>query len=170
MAADPVSVLFLLALCFCWIGDVLLIKKGLKWFVIGGVSFLISHFLLIAGYTRDIVFSKVPVLVIIILPLIFVALVTIIFWKLELHFPKKIFFPLYGYLLTNGIMNSFAIYRLISDPSIATVSTAVGAAMFFLSDTILFFVRFKKDSIFKTHFLVMLTYSVGKFLIVFGLL
>ena len=168
--ASSVSVVITLALVFSWLGDILLIKKGLKWFVAGGVGFLISHFLLIAGYTKDINFSYIPKIIIILIPILFIGLVTFIFYKLKLHFPKKIFFLLYGYLLINGFMNCFAIYRLISEPSIATVSTAVGAALFFLSDTILFFVRFKKDSIFKTHFLVMFTYSIGKFLIVFGLL
>ena len=48
--------------------------------------------------------------------------------------------------------------------------TLIGAALFFISDSSLFFVRFNKDSRLKTHFLVMLTYSIGELLIVLGLL
>ena len=40
----------------------------------------------------------------------------------------------------------------------------------FISDSVLFNVRFNKESIFKTHFLVMLTYIVAEFLIVEGLI
>ena len=42
------------------------------------------------------------------------------------------------------------------------------AVLFFASDSTLFFVRFKKDGLLKTHFLVMLTYILGEFLIVEG--
>ena len=42
------------------------------------------------------------------------------------------------------------------------------AVLFFASDSILFFVRFKKDCVFKTHFMVMLTYILAQFLIVEG--
>ena len=52
----------------------------------------------------------------------------------------------------------------------AGIVTAVGALLFFISDSSLFFVRFHKDSRLKTHFLVMLTYSLGEFLIVLGLI
>jgi hypothetical protein len=52
----------------------------------------------------------------------------------------------------------------------ASVITALGALLFYISDTALFFVRFNKDSRLKTHFPVMLTYSLGEFLIVLGLI
>ena len=42
--------------------------------------------------------------------------------------------------------------------------------LFFISDSTLFFVRFKKDGRLKTHFWVMLTYSIGELLIVSGLI
>ena len=77
---------------------------------------------------------------------------------------------MYLYLLINGTMNCFAIFRCVSGFSAATLITAIGAALFFVSDTTLFFVRFKKDSILKTHFIVMLTYSIGEFMIILGLL
>ena len=51
-------------------------------------------------------------------------------------------------------------------PCLATVVTFIGAVLFFASDSTLFFVRFKKDGLLKTHFLVMLTYILGEFLIV----
>ena len=130
---------------------------------------MISHGCFIAGYCRDVVFSEIPVVLIISLSLFFVAAVLFIFSKLRPHLPKALFYPMLLYLLINGAMNCFAIFRCVSIPCAATVTTAIGAALFFISDTSLFFVRFKKDSRLKTHFIVMLTYSIGEFLIVLGL-
>ena len=168
-ARDP-SVAVILALLFSWIGDVLLMPKGIKWFTAGGIAFMVSHAFFIAGYCKDIVFSRIPPLLIAALAVFFAALVCYIFKKLKPHLPKALFWPMFLYLLLNGAMNCFAIFRCVSLPTAATLTTAVGAALFFVSDTTLFFVRFNKEGRLKTHFLVMLTYSLGEFLIVLGLL
>ena len=170
LAARSVSAAVVLALLFSWLGDVLLIPKGIKWFTAGGIAFMISHAFFVAAYTKDVVFSRIPVFLIVLLAVFFAAAVAFIFSKLKPHLPKALFYPMFLYLLINGTMNCFAIFRCVSAPSAATLTTAIGAALFFVSDTALFFVRFKKDSRLKTHFLVMLTYSIGEFLIVLGLI
>ncbi|MBR4728051.1 MAG: lysoplasmalogenase [Clostridia bacterium] len=170
LSANPPHWAILLALAFSWLGDVLLIPKGNQWFTAGGIAFMISHAFFIVGYCKDIVFSSIPIAVIVLLGVFFAAAVTFIFSKLKPHLPKALFYPMFLYLLINGAMNCFAIFRCISNPTPATVTTAIGAALFFVSDTSLFFVRFKKDGRLQTHFLVMLTYSIGEFLIVLGLL
>ena len=170
LAARSVSAAVVLALLFSWLGDVLLIPKGVKWFTAGGIAFMISHAFFVAAYTKDVVFSRIPVFLIVLLAVFFAAAVAYIFSKLRPHLPKALFYPMFLYLLINGAMNCFAIFRCVSGPSAATVTTAIGAALFFVSDTALFFVRFKKDGRLKTHFLVMLTYSIGEFLIVLGLI
>ena len=170
LAAHSVSAAIVLALIFSWIGDVLLIPYGVKWFTAGGISFMISHAFFIVGYMKDVVFSKIPGLLVVFLAVFFIATVTFIFSKLKPHLPKALFYPMFLYLLINGAMNCFAIFRCVSFTTAATITTAIGAALFFVSDSSLFFVRFNKQSRLKTHFLVMLTYSVGEFLIVLGLL
>ena len=170
LSARVPSTAIILALIFSWIGDVLLMPKGLKWFTAGGIAFMISHGFFIAGYWKDVVFSRIPVLLIILLAVFFAVTVSFVFSKLKPYLPKALFYPMFLYLLINGAMNCFALFRCISSPTTATVTTAIGAALFFVSDTALFFVRFKKDGRLKTHFLVMLTYSIGEFLIVLGLL
>lgn len=160
----------ILALVFSWIGDVFLIIPGVKWFTIGGISFMISHFFFILTYSSDVIFSSVPTYVIIVLGVFYFVVVSILFNRLKPHLPKPLFYPMYLYLLINGTMNSFAIFRYISCMDKAGIITAIGAILFFISDSSLFFVRFKKNSILKTHFLVMLTYSIGEFLIVLGLI
>ena len=74
------------------------------------------------------------------------------------------------YLLINGTMNCFAWFRSLTIGGRAGIITAIGALLFYISDTSLFFVRFNKNSRLKTHFLVMLTYSIGELLIVLGLI
>ena len=169
-SASYASLAIILALVFSWVGDVLLIPKGVKWFTAGGIAFMISHAFFIAGYCRDIVFSGIPIALIVLLAVFFTVTVGFIFSKLKEHLPKPLFYPMFLYLLINGAMNCFAIFRCASNPTAATITTAIGAALFFVSDTSLFFVRFKKDSKLKTHFVVMLTYSIGEFLIVLGLI
>ena len=169
-AARNIYVAIILALFFSWLGDVLLIPKGTKWFTAGGIAFMISHAFFIVGYCKEIVFSAIPVVLIVLLSVFFAVTVAFIFSKLKEHLPKALFYPMFLYLLINGAMNCFAIFRCVSNPVPSTIITAVGAALFFVSDTSLFFVRFKKDGKLKTHFVVMLTYSIGELLIVLGLI
>ena len=170
MAARVPSTFIILALIFSWLADVLLMPRGVTWFTAGGIAFMISHVFFILGYLKDVNFAAIPVWLVILLAVFFVSVVTYIFSKLKPHLPKALFYPMFLYLLINGAMNCFAIFRWVSVPSAATLTTAIGAALFFISDSSLFFVRFNKESRMKTHFLVMLTYSIGELLIVLGLL
>lgn len=169
-SVEEINPFVVLALFFSWLGDVLLMPDGIKWFTCGGISFMISHFFFILSYLKDVDFNRISPFVIAALGLFFFVLVSFIFTKLKPYLPKALFWPMYLYLMINGMMNCFAIFRFLSDPSKAGIVTLIGAALFFISDTALFFVRFNKNSRLKTHFLVMLTYSIGEFLIVLGLI
>lgn len=170
--AEP-SLLLVGALIMSWLGDVLLIPKGVKWFTAGGICFWISHFLFIFTYWKSgIIFSAISPVLIVVIAVLYAASATFTFSKLKKSLPKQLFYLMYFYLLTNGAMNAFAWYRLLSGScSLASgIATAVGALGFFISDSTLFFVRFDKTFPIQNHFLVMLTYSIGEFLIVLGLM
>lgn len=169
-AANPVILSVVLALFFSWLGDMLLIPKGTKWFTAGGIAFMVSHAFFILSYVQDTDFGKIPLAVLILLPAAFIAASLVIFRFLRPHLPKGLFYPMLFYLILNGAMNCFAWFRAITVGGAAGIITAVGALLFFVSDSSLFFVRFKRDSRLKTHFLVMLTYSLGEFLIILGLI
>ena len=169
-SAEKIVWTVVLALIFSWLGDVLLMPKGVKWFTAGGISFMVSHFFFVLSYAKYVDFSKIAVPLIILLALFFIITVSIIFHYLRPHLPKALFYPMYLYLLINGTMNCFAFFRYLSNNTLGGLITVIGAILFFISDASLFFVRFHKNSPLKTHFLVMLTYSVGEFLIVLGLL
>ena len=76
------------------------------------------------------------------------------------------------YLFCNSAMNVFALIQLTNAPSKGTVVAYIGAILFFISDCLLFLVRYykKKDIIYKKHFFVMLTYILGEFMITLGTL
>ena len=169
---DP-SAILVFALITSWLGDVLLIPHGVKWFTAGGIAFWISHALFILAYKESgIIFERLNPVVVAAVALAYAAVVTYLFTKLKRSLPKPLFYPMYLYLLTNGAMNVFAWLRLMSG-SCSVLSgfiTGVGALLFFASDCTLFFVRFDKESPIKSHFPVMLAYSIGEFLIVYGLM
>ena len=170
LTAGELRIYIILALIFSWLGDVFLIRSGLKWFTIGGTCFEISHIFFILGYSKDIDFANLNVALVISLELIYFVVVSIIFSKLKVHLPKSLFYPMYLYLFINGTMNCFALLRMLSANNITFIISFIGALLFFISDSTLFFVRFKKDIDQRKHFIVMLTYSIGELLIVLGLI
>ena len=157
------------AVATSWLGDVLLIG-GPVGFAVGGTSFFISHLCFAAAYCIGLNFALVPVWVIVLAPIVYLAAVVLVFRGLRGYISNGLFVSMAGYLVINGAMNCFALFRLIADPCLATVLTFIGAVSFFASDYILFYVRFKKNGFFKTHFMVMLTYLLAEFLIVEGFL
>jgi len=157
------------ALIFSLLGDIALIFSG--GFAYGGVSFMASHVFFILAYLPDIRFDAVPWFAFVLPALVYGAVAFLVLRELKPHIPKKLFWPMSFYLVCNAAMNVFAFARLCSTPCLATTITYIGAALFFVSDCILFVVRFHKTkSVWRNHFLVMLTYIIGEFLIVHGML
>ncbi len=166
---NPQSIV-IAAILTSWLGDVLLIPKGVKWFTAGGISFMVSHFCFMLAYLPQISFASIQLWIIIAAAAAYFAAVSFVFRGLKPHLPKPLFYPMFLYLLINGSMNCFAFFRMVSTPCAATIISFIGAVMFFISDSTLFYVRFKKDTVFKNHFIVMLTYIIAEFMIVQGLI
>jgi len=169
-AVPSPSWLVLLAILFSWLGDVLLIPKGTKWFAAGGVAFMISHVFFALAYASLTNFINVNVWLIIILALVDFAAVFVVFYFLKKRLPKALFYSMFFYLLCNGGMNCFAWFMFASLQTTGALITAIAALFFFISDCTLFFVRFDKNSENKSHFTIMLTYLIAEFFIIFGLI
>ena len=171
-SADKVSFVLLGALLTSWLGDVLLIPKGNKWFTAGGISFMLSHFLFIAVYVGQISFANVQWLPVILLAVLYCAVAAKVILTLRENAPNPMRIPLYVYLLANSAMNVFAFMQMITTRSPGAVVAYIGALLFFVSDCSLFILRFydKKEIVLKKHFTVMLTYLAGEFLITQGIL
>ncbi|MBR6452930.1 MAG: lysoplasmalogenase [Lachnospiraceae bacterium] len=154
-----------------WLGDMLLMVHGLKWFVSGGVSFLFTHLLLILAYLPKIGFGARDGWIIAAYLVFGGGLIRSSAKHLKKYLPRATIGMMTGYLAGNALMNLFAGMQALSSPSTGTVLILVGAFLFLLSDGLLFQVRFnKKAPFYHMHFNVMLTYILAKFMIVLGFL
>ena len=172
LATKDLSWPLILALLTSWLGDVLLIPKGHKWFSMGGTSFLFSHFLFIGVYIPYVQWDRVPWLIIAVMTVVYYGTSFCIMRAVYPTTPRKMFPAMGMYLLANSTMNLFALMRLFTLGTLGSIVAYVGAVLFFISDCTLFLVRYyrNKDLIFKRHFTVMLTYLAGEMLIVLGIL
>lgn len=171
-SAEKVNGFLLAALVFSWIGDVLLIPNGNKWFIIGGVSFLLGHLFFILTYCFNITsFSKGLYLII---PLLIIyALISLkIISMVRERIPKMMAIAMYLYLIMNSLMNMFSLLQLISQPGLCSFIAFIGAVFFFISDCALFLLRYaeNRDIIFHHHFTVMLFYLGAELLITIGMM
>jgi len=170
-SVEEINLLLVFALFFSWLGDVLLIPKGVKWFTAGGISFMISHFLFITVYYPHINFNNVNWIIVVIAFIIYFYFVNKVFKMLKPYLPKGLFIPMYIYLLINMANNLFAWMMFMSNMTIGSILVLIGAISFFISDSCLFLVRFHVQEIVpKRHFIVMLTYIIAEYLIVYGLM
>ena len=162
-AAKEISWVLVAALLTSWLGDVLLIPKGTKWFVSGGISFLVSHVLFILVYLPAIRWDAV---------LWWVFISVRLTLTLKGNIPKPMLAPMILYLLANSTMNLMALSQLMTLKTAGAAIAFAGAVCFFTSDCTLYLVRYhkNKDLIFKKHFTVMLTYLLGEALITVGML
>lgn len=170
--ADKISIILILALATSWLGDVLLIPESDAWFVAGGISFMISHFLFITVYVLHIDFSAINWLIIVPVALVYYGIALKVILTIRKNTPKMMLAPMYIYLIANSTMNVFAIMQLMTYRSFGSVLAVIGALLFFASDCSLFLVRYhdNKNLIFKKHFTVMVTYIAGECLITMGML
>ena len=171
-ATKNLSVFLVLALATSWLGDVLLMPKGNKWFTLGGIAFMFSHLFFVLVYSAQISFAKINVPLVLLVAAAYVAFSLFIIRKIRDNTPKAMVLPMYFYLLCNSTMNVFAMMQLLSRPSLAAAVAYLGALLFYASDCSLFLVRYykKPEIIYKKHFTVMLTYLLGELLIVVGML
>ena len=171
-AAKKIDWVLVAALLTSWLGDVLLIPKGTKWFVSGGISFLISHILFIFVYQPHIIWANVIWWIVIPAAAVYIFVSVRVTIAVKKNIEKMMFAPMVMYLAANSTMNLFALMLLLSTKSAGAAVAYAGAVCFFISDCTLYLVRYhsNKDLIFKKHFTVMLTYLLGEALITVGML
>ncbi len=167
------SRLFLVALFFCWLGDVFLIFQSTDpLFFIGGLaSFLVGHIVYIFCYRQlQIIPSSKELLgsqkVRFAFPIILAGtgLVTILYPLLgALRIPVMI------YALAITLMALTALFRYGRTNSTSFLLIFIGAVLFMVSDSLLAINKFH-HAFSAASALVMLTYSVAQFLIVEGAL
>ncbi|MBR6409775.1 MAG: lysoplasmalogenase [Clostridia bacterium] len=162
--------IFVCALAASWLGDVLLMFKGIGWFIAGGISFASAHVLLVITFARHA--TAVPAAVVVLLGLIYLAATGLVVFLIRNEAPKPLILPMGLYLLCNGVMNLFVLIWLLSAPGPGTALTYAGAVLFFVSDCVLIRVRFRRGDPWRIdqNFIIMTTYTLGMYLITQGVL
>lgn len=172
LAAEDPSGMLLAALVTSWLGDVLLIPRGNRWFIIGGSSFLLSHLLFMGVYLPHIRFSEVPWLLVLPVAAVYVTVSAKSIRAVKDSMPKIMALSMWLYLIANSCMNLLALMLLVTAKTPGGAVAYAGAVLFFASDCILFLVRYHKNPrlIPKKHFPVMFCYLSGELLITLGMM
>ena len=166
VAAPEVRMFVVAALVFGWIGDVFLLFKNGKIFMLLGVcAFAIGHIFYIGA-----MLSEHPSLhVLMLIPVaLCVIWMTFVYRKLLPYAPKSLKKPglLYALLLSGTCLS--ALYVLLVTGKPAYLIAFVGGLFFMLSDTLLTGQKYRKE-LRHGNFYVMLTYIIAQALLVLGL-
>ena len=158
------------AVFFGWLGDILLIPRGTKWFSMGGISFMLGHVFYIAAFAARTDFSNIRWFNVFFAFVVYFFVAVRLMGSIKKDMSPRLYYPMLTYLAVNGTMNIFALMYLMSGLRPEALIVYVGAILFFISDCCLFLVRFRRPPVMKhRHFSVMLTYILAEFLIVYGL-
>ncbi|PQJ23512.1 hypothetical protein BSU00_04900 [Tenacibaculum sp. SG-28] len=163
-AVDKPKLIFVSALFFSFLGDVLLLNKG-DFFLYGLAAFLITHILyikIIAQFlekeiTTKMISSSVPFL------LFFIGVFYLIYSNLgSMLFPVLI----YGIVIaTFGAISLLNYREFQSKPNFYLL---FGAILFILSDSFIAINKFYHEEVYF-HFFIMLTYIIAQFLICYAM-
>ncbi len=161
---------FLLALIFCWGGDVLLMFQQELFFMLGLGSFLTGHVLYILSYQQH-RWSEGegflgPQKVRFALPIVLAGsgLVVVLY-----PFLGSLKIPVMVYALVLTIMVLQAMFRYGYTSSTSFTLAFIGALFFMVSDSVLAINKFM-NPLPLAGFTIMLTYCIGQFLIVSGII
>lgn len=163
----------IIALTLGALGDILIICKFFKFYLLLGLSsFLIGHYFYIIELISRIkmkIWKEKS----------FIALLFLMCFGLFFSYVYKYFMeegvkkhkfviPGIAYLATLGILDSTALFYLISKKTFNSLIIYIGAIFFSISDLILGRNLFYKENIYFSFF-IMLTYIIAQVLITFGL-
>jgi len=147
------------SLLFCAAADIALELAAGKYFVAGLGLFLVAHILFIITFSRDFTFqkSKIPVIVLLIVYSKMMAFVLT-------PYLKEMAIPVYVYMTALTLVGIFASLRAAKNDF-----TLYGAISFIVSDSIIAINKFMMP-VPAADYIIMITYYLALFLIVFGFL
>jgi uncharacterized membrane protein YhhN len=156
----PYGQFLLLGLVLCLVGDVALLGRTDRAFLIGLVAFLLGHLAYIAAFRR--MPTDDPVWPAVALVAFVVGYAAWLFIRPILQRSRRDGIPLLLYAVVVGSMAALAWVT-------GQVVMAVGASFFLLSDAVLAYDRFESE-LAHGRLMVMVTYHVGQVLLVVGML
>ncbi|MBQ9631258.1 MAG: lysoplasmalogenase [Treponema sp.] len=152
------------ALFFATLGDIFLLEKTQKRFLLGTASFFVCHIFWITYYIHFVESLNwyFPVIA------VFVYGLATIFLYHFVGSPKGIMgIFLIAYALILSFSNFVGLMGIITTHSLASLFCFIGSAIFIISDTALGYSIFKTDFS-KSRFIVMLTYILAQIILALG--
>jgi len=167
----PANKLILVALAFSWAGDVFLMGTTEIFFLLGLVSFLITHVLYVIAFRKEINLVQGDTLLkrqpLIVLPILLLpaGLILLVFNRIEPA--MKIPVVIYALVITLMVLTALNRCGRVSAESFRLVFA--GAFLFMLSDSLIALNKFYfSDGLWKAGFFIMLLYITGQFMIAKG--
>jgi len=159
-------------LIFSLLGDIFLLLRP-RFFIAGLTSFLLAHLCYVTGFLH----GKIVFNILIFLPITFVIMLGVLIYprivcsvrrKIE---NRKLTIPVILYMFTITSMLFFAQLTWFKPDwgFLSAVSVSLGAFLFTISDSVLAINKFSKP-LHYSNFLIMFTYHLGQFGIIFGFL
>jgi uncharacterized membrane protein YhhN len=155
------------ALAFSWLGDVFLLFKD--FFVLGLVSFLIAHIFYILAFSIDYSVKNIFRPYRILPKIIMLAYGMGLFVYLFPHLPTALKIPVAAYTITILLMLLAALNRVGVVNKLSGQMVLLGAMQFVMSDSMIALSRFVQPFP-LSGMAIMLTYAIGQYFIVKGLL
>lgn len=168
LAASPVRGMFVAALIFCLLGDLLLIPR--RTYYAGGVAFALAHVMFALTYINIARAGGITALAL--LPAaLYAANAYFITARLRSHVHRNVVRVSICYLATVSLMSVSAFALALSLGSAAGWLIFAGSVFFVTSDSVLLIRNYRKDIVIpKVYFIVMLTYIIALVLMTAGMI
>jgi uncharacterized membrane protein YhhN len=160
-SAVSINKLYVLALICSFFGDVFLMYKGEKYFIIGLISFLIAHLIFIKIVTIKLQKTTISKIITSIIPFLLLFIGLIYFLKDNL---SELLIPVIIYGLTISTFGVLAMLNYLITKNNISLLMFLGAVIFISSDSILAINKFYYSTKIM-EVLIMATYIAAQFLI-----
>ena len=164
----PATMPFLLGLIFSLLGDIFLIPKGTRWFLVGMGAFSVTQLMYTWGFNLSMV--KLPVLIVGVVAFLGgIVLIHLLVSRLsESSSINKAILPFikgYGALVLAMVMSALLCLARPAWSDLAAVMAGIGGILFFLSDGMIALDKLDRR-LPKYRFWIIFTYHLAQFLIV----
>jgi len=153
--------IYIMALIFSFFGDVFLLFSGELYFIIGLVSFLITHFLFIKIVVGEI--QKTPIVRIILSAILFFMVFSLLIFFLK-NSLGELLIPVIIYGLVISTFGAVSLIDYLNKNSKKSLLMLIGASVFIVSDAVLAINKFY-ESAHLFEIIVMITYVLAQYLI-----
>ena len=169
--AFPSKKFLLTALFFSWIGDIVLLfaGKGQLYFIIGLISFLISHIAYIILFSKQLRINSTRNKAIFWVGITAIIVYLMVMLSILLPSLGDLKIPVFVYAIVLSTMLLFAFKGYLKWSKPAGMYILLGAIVFVSSDSIMAFDKFYAPLKFSS-LLIMSTYIMAQYLIVVGIL